>query len=207
LGGEIAREKTMAVLVEAISVIVRRDSIDRRFIGGWNAFLKIIPNATLCYEDELARVGFMEPGGVGDFINRLEQSGLVFLENRKAVDIVVCDQFEGPTTACDWIEFGKLPINGDNKVAAAWLFEGRRIMPGLHFNSRSFGLAVPAGWRYEDSLSHNGQHISETEAIKNLEFLRSENGVEVYWNKITNKEVYVGRKIDGAPFAPRKRLS
>ncbi len=42
----------MAVLVEAISVIVRRNSIEKHFIGGWAAFLQTIPNATLCHEDE-----------------------------------------------------------------------------------------------------------------------------------------------------------
>ncbi len=32
-------------------------------------------------------------------------------------------------------------------------------------------------------------------------------GVLNYWNKITNKEVYVGRVSGGEPFAPRKRLN
>ena len=38
----------MAVLVEALSVIVRRDAIESRFSGGWPKFLSSIPNSTLC---------------------------------------------------------------------------------------------------------------------------------------------------------------
>jgi hypothetical protein len=197
----------MAVLVEAISVIVRRDSIEKHFIGGWPAFLKTIPNATSCYEDKLVRVGFMEPGSVQGYIEVLEQSGLVFMEDDKAVDIVVCDQLQGPTIACDWIEFGKLPIDDDNTVAAAWLFEGPRFTGGLHFKSRKFGLAVPARWKYKGSPSETPQFMDKLDSQKHLEFLRQENGVEVYWNKTTNKEVYVGRAVSGEPLAPKKRLN
>jgi len=48
----------MAVLVEAISVIVRRDAINRSYDGGWAGFLSHVPNNTLCADHELARVGF-----------------------------------------------------------------------------------------------------------------------------------------------------
>jgi len=51
----------MAVLVEAISVVVRRDAIDRSFGGGWRAFVSCVPNTTLSTDDQLARVGFTSP--------------------------------------------------------------------------------------------------------------------------------------------------
>jgi hypothetical protein len=38
----------MAVLVEAISVIVRRDTIARRYDGGWPGFVAAAVNSTLC---------------------------------------------------------------------------------------------------------------------------------------------------------------
>ena len=197
----------MAVLVEAYSVIVRRDSIEKHFIGGWKAFLRNIPNATSCYEEELVRVGFMDPGSVRHYVDQLEQSGLIFLENDKAVDIVVCDQFDGPTTACDWIEFGKLPIDDKRKVSAAWLFEGTRFEGSLHFKGLRIELNMPARWKYEGSLSEKPGYMDKVDCQNHLEFLRKENSVEVYWNKITNKEVYVGRVSGGEPFAPRKRLN
>jgi hypothetical protein len=48
----------MAVLVEAISVIVRRDAINQHLAGGGSAFHDLVPNATFCYEDDLAWVNF-----------------------------------------------------------------------------------------------------------------------------------------------------
>lgn len=45
----------MAVLVEAISVIVRRDAIRGKYPGGWQGFVAAVPNGTLCYDDDLAR--------------------------------------------------------------------------------------------------------------------------------------------------------
>lgn len=66
----------MAVLVEAISVIVRRDAINQRFAGGWEAFVECVPNATLCYDADLARVGFMARADAQAFIHRLEVRGL-----------------------------------------------------------------------------------------------------------------------------------
>jgi len=46
----------MAVLVEAISVIVRRPAIDERFNGGWPAFLEAIPHQMGCHDNDLTRV-------------------------------------------------------------------------------------------------------------------------------------------------------
>ena len=54
----------MAVLVEAISVIVRAAAIHQKYPGGWEAFKRIIPNQTLCADNELVRIGFMTPDDV-----------------------------------------------------------------------------------------------------------------------------------------------
>ena len=44
----------MAVLVEAISVIVRRNAIESKYRCGWKAFVDDVPNSTLCADDEIA---------------------------------------------------------------------------------------------------------------------------------------------------------
>jgi hypothetical protein len=48
-------ELKMAVLVEAISVIIKRTAIDEKWPGGWEAFVRDVPNRTLCF-DRLLRV-------------------------------------------------------------------------------------------------------------------------------------------------------
>ncbi len=61
----------MAVLAEAISVIVRVHAIRSRYPGGWAAFLNAVPNRTLACDNEIARIGFMAPGDVRLFVTRL----------------------------------------------------------------------------------------------------------------------------------------
>ena len=63
----------MAVLVEAISIIVRRPAIAERFEGGWPAFQDVIPNATGCYDADLVRVGFMHPADAEAFLSVLDK--------------------------------------------------------------------------------------------------------------------------------------
>jgi hypothetical protein len=66
----------MAVLVEAISVVLRRASIARSYPGGWDGFVEAVPNTTLCYDDDIARVGFMSPPDVERYVTDLQRCGL-----------------------------------------------------------------------------------------------------------------------------------
>lgn len=184
----------MAVLVEAISVIVRRDAIDARFPGGWRQFLAIVPNGTLCSDEGLARVGFMSPVDVDAFVGRLEEGGLTFTLDGKAVDIAVVDQMRGPTMPAEWLQFARLSIGGTgDKVAACWLFEGPRMGAGIHLPAKGMTLATPDGWVYEDSLSAKFKFVENEALREKMKFLRHENGMDVYLDRSTGKEVYVGR--------------
>jgi hypothetical protein len=148
----------MAVLVEGISVVVRRDSIDRKILGGWDHFCFLAPNSTLCFDEDLARVGFLSPQGVSEFIEQLESVGLTFIGDDQPVDLVVLDQQTGPTAPCDWIEFMRARWRGDseedNRVGACWLWDKPRRGVGIHLPSLGMSLATPVGWKFEGSLSH-----------------------------------------------------
>lgn len=171
----------MAVLVEAFSVIVRRDAIAQRFKGGWKAFLDVIPNATGCYDSDLVRVGFMEPGGVKAFVSELEAGGLAYLRNGQAVDMAVADQIHGIIVPAPWLEFGRIELfDPPMKVAACWL-AGKEVD----------GVALPPGWTYEDSLSKNSGYVEPDEKDEKLKFLRHEGGMDVYRDLSSGKEVFV----------------
>ena len=88
----------MAVLIEAISVVVRKDAAVRSFRGGWESFRVIIPNNTFCADTEISRIGFMEPNAARNFIERLEFGGLTFVEDGEAKDLAAVDQQRGSTT-------------------------------------------------------------------------------------------------------------
>jgi hypothetical protein len=184
----------MAVLVEAISAITRRDAINAKYPGGWDAFVSAVPNATLCFDDRIARVGFMIPHDVELFIDRLTQSRLTFLADGKAQDIAVADQQRGLTAECEWLEFGRFPFGSEGgKVSACWFFDGPRLAAGVHLSGKSMDLATPPDWSFEGSLSDRFGFVPNGQEDERLEFLRKEDGVDVFLDRETGKEVCVGR--------------
>jgi hypothetical protein len=181
----------VAVLVEAISVIVRRGSIDRSFNGGWAGFCSCVPNATLCTDEKLARIGFMDPKAVERFVSHLQGGGLVFLSKGKCVDIAVVDQQRGSTEPCDWLEFSRIPFGKDDgHIAACWLFEGKRVAVGLHLPSDKVEVATPSGWTYEGSLSERFSFVPNEDVQGRLKYLRTDDGIDVFLDTSTGREVY-----------------
>jgi hypothetical protein len=153
----------MAVLVEATSVVLRRDSIARLYPSGWEAFVVAVPNATLCYDDDIARVGFLSPFEVERYVKDLQRCGLEFMDNGKYVDVAIVDQRQGLVSKCDWLEFGRFPM-GTGQMSACWLFVGPRMAAGIHMKGTSMDISTPPGWQFEGSLSQSFRFIPTTEA-------------------------------------------
>jgi hypothetical protein len=172
----------MAVLVEGISAIVRVQAVHERFPGGWEAFVSKIPNQTVCSDNELARIGFMTPEDCKAFVDYLESVGIVFQRNGQAQDIVVADQMRGFTVPCEWAGFGHVELQPGQIVSAVQLKDATDRQ-----------LFCPEGWKYEASLSHHFGFVPTGEEQKSLRFLGREQGLDVYLNTLTGKEVYVGR--------------
>jgi hypothetical protein len=59
--------------------------------------------------------------------------------------------------------------------------------------SSSEAIAVPVQWKYSGSISESHGFMTDEAAKTNLIFLRSDGGLDVYFNKTTGKEVYLGR--------------
>jgi hypothetical protein len=174
----------MAVLAEGISVVIRRDRLVAAFRNDWEAFKGFVPNSTLCADNELARVGFMVPADVKEFVDRLAARGLIYVADGVAQDLVVVDQLRGPTVRCKWIEFGQIDLGGDpNKRVAACRLRG----------STQSVVVTPEGWIFEQSLSSSFGFVPNPYLEKSLTFLRHENGMDVYRNELTGKEVFIGR--------------
>lgn len=173
----------MAVLIEAISVVLRRAAIERTFPGGWSRFIDYVPSDTLCADDKLARVGFMSPSDVKSFIEAIEQMGLQYIRDGVAVDLVVVDQQRGPSVPCEWLEFGHVSIDeAENRVAVS-----------RDTASNSNALATPEGWTFSGSLSEKFTFVPNQDMDSKLRFLRKEGDLDVYLNVDTGKEVFLGR--------------
>jgi hypothetical protein len=61
----------MAVLIEAISVAIRQETLEAKYPGGIEGFVRDVPNQTFCADSYLARVGFMTPVDVEGYIRQL----------------------------------------------------------------------------------------------------------------------------------------
>lgn len=164
----------MAVLLEALSVIVRNATLESRYPGGVSGYAADCPNRTFCSDGVLTRVGFMTPDDVGAFLERLETRGLVFLHDGVAADIAVVDQHEGPTTVCDWLAVGEDAAG----IRCCWLRGSARG-----------ALATPVGWTPGQRLNF----VPSGELDRRLTFVESRNGLDVWRDEATGKLVYAGR--------------
>ena len=145
-----ARGNVMAVVCDALSVIVRVWTLNNRWPGGVEGYKENAPNRTFCTDGVLTRLGFMTPIDVQVWIDRLQDQGLVFVNESmsrvEADDIVVIDQKTGPTCYCQW-------ILTEVRDGVRWTWQNGRE-PGE--------LATPEDWKPADSASLNFHSFEET---------------------------------------------
>jgi len=176
----------MAVLIEAISVVIRLETIADKYPGGVEQYIEDCPNHTLCLDDDLVRVGFMTGHDLFDFIGSLERLGFKHMDDYDDfAEIAVVDQHDGIVRPCDWLEFLNLVIfDGDLRISIC------RIK-----GSAIDSIAFPAGWNYENSLSKKTIALNSAEFDGRMTFLRREGNVYFYLDKVTGMETFVTRTI------------
>jgi hypothetical protein len=143
----------MAVLIEAISLVIRREAIDRTYPGGLERFAGEVPNATLCADDALVRVGFLTASEAAEFAELIEARGLVHLRAGEAADFCRVDQVDGPTDPCRWVSFGTFAYGRGGRISACWFCDNPWIQWGATLPDVVMELVTPADWTYERSLS------------------------------------------------------
>jgi len=171
----------MSILVEAYTIILRISTIEEKFPGGMNGFVKAA-NATLRFDEEIAGMEFMAPEDVMFFIRMLQRHGLKYFEDEKFVDIALVCQIRGLLAHCDWLQFGH------------WTFENNIKVPACRLvGSKSKEFVAYRGWQYERSISSRFDFWPEDIIDRCLKFLRHENDMDIYLNLQTGEEVYIGR--------------
>jgi hypothetical protein len=91
------------------------------------------------------------------------------------------DQLRGPTTPCEWVEFGHVELDG-NRVSCC-----------RHVGSTINVITTPDDWSFHGSLTASYGFVPSEAKDKSLRFLRRERGMDVYLNLMTGQEVFVGR--------------
>ena len=188
MAASAAKENIMPVIIEAISVVIRRKAIDEKYPGGYLAFDQEAPTMgpvdTLCADDDITAVAFMAPIDVKGYCDLLGTYGIGSPEN--PIDLAVIDQFTGAVTPCDWLETTGVDLEGGGRVLIARILGNNADTP-----------VVPEGWTWENSITKN-TYFMPNEALKDsVEYVRSEpGGLDVYREKATGELRYIGRPTD-----------
>ena len=107
--------------------------------------------------------------------------------------------FKGPVPLCAWLEFARMNFGEEGKVSVCWFSDlpvggfGSGIYIDGDINSDKMNLATPAAWEYAGSLSQKTGYVPPEEIGKQLKYLRTENGIDVYLDLKSGREVYTGR--------------
>ena len=167
----------MAVLIEAISVVVRLETLRDRYPGGVEGFQDDCPNRSYCADESIARVGFLEPAEMEAFGDKLEAAGFRGMHEGQCLDFVIVDQVHGPIGPSAWFEWGR----HDDGFHIGWL---TGTEPGT--------IYVPQGWTLEDSLNLDALEQRDTSRDRDgFEFIREGDDLDVYRDPETGKEVYL----------------
>jgi hypothetical protein len=141
----------LSVLVEAVTLLVRRESLERAYPGGAGAFVQTVralpdPPRFACEGDgRLVNVSFAHPALLNGVVELLEEHRIVSSVAATDPDYVIVDQLTGPTLPCPWLEWERFT----DAVTVAWM-EGSE--PGA--------LAAPDGWTPPEPRARPGEEPS-----------------------------------------------
>lgn len=163
----------MAVLIQGVSVIVRNATLDAKYDGRRIGYQRDCPNGTFCADEHLCRIGFMVQRDAEVFVAHLAAKGLTPSRGGVAEDVAILDALKGPLRPCSWLVCGRL-----GNWTVAWLA-----------GTPHGDLHAPPGWNADEKM----QYITADDVKEHLEFVRTQDGVDVYRVKTTGQELYVGR--------------
>jgi hypothetical protein len=174
----------MAVVVEAFSVIVRRDAIERRFPGGVETFERQAPNNTYCADDSLCRVAFMVDEDAKAFVRRLVTVGLKGPAEGPSPDFGIVSPRSGNLIPCEWLELEVRWHAVDGQQHGVTIAK----RSGDHVGQ----FATPANWR-PDTL----RQITACELASTYELVSAERKdgavVETHRHRQSGEVIYIGR--------------
>ena len=162
----------MGVLAEAISVVIRKGTLEERLPGGLEEYERRCPNDTLCYDESICRVGFMALADAQEYVDNLISLGFVGPNEQESTEIAIIDQESGLLFPCDWLQLGR---QGD--VTIAWL-KGTEL---THF-------AAPPSWK-----PGSMEKLSQAQMANDYEHIGTKGDVEVIRHRESGELKYVGR--------------
>lgn len=161
----------MSVSVEAYTVCICRSAVDAKYPGGFAAFREEAPNETFHADQHLAALSFMHKLDCDEFLHFLVSKGFLYQVNDSQDEMCVAES-DSESSGNDWLHLGRWAGS-----EAAWL-AGTDPEP----------LVTP--FHYQPGRV---QFVSSEEEENRLEYLRTQDGVEVFRDRLTGEKKYRGR--------------
>jgi len=160
----------MTITIEGYSVVVKKSCIVDLLEDGTIQ----PPNRNHIADDHIWRCGFMAESDAQQFVEDLETAGLNGSQGPDP-DVVIVNEFlQEVVPYCEWLELAQW-----EKAVLAWK---TGTDPQTLVALEGFDPKVGSGLNFYDQSTMN-----------DLEFLRVEDNIEVYFNKKLGREVYLGR--------------
>ena len=163
----------MAVTIEGFCVVVKKDRIAPLF----DAEKLVPPNGMFLADDDIWRCGFMAESDAQKFMTKLGTLELNVTTGPDSDAVIVSEFNQDIHPYCEWLETA-----GWEKAIIAWK---SGTEPEKVVMMEGFDPAIGSGLSFHDP-----------DSMDDLEFLRLEENVEVFLNKETGKEVFIGRTSD-----------
>lgn len=171
----------MALPIEGFTVVVKLGRIEEILSNEQIT----IPNGTALNDDHIWRCSFMAEADAQGFADELERQGLNISQGPDS-DVVIASEFSQEIVPyCEWLQTAEW-----DKAVIAWMA-----------GTKPEKVIAREGW---DPSKGSGLVFQDPTQMDDLEFLRMENNVEVFMNKKTGKEVYLGRSSSSPDVIFRK---
>lgn len=93
----------MPITLEFINLIIRKSTLQSKYKGGLEQFIKDIPNQSFREDNELVRYGCMNSNDLEQFIDLTIERGLVY-EGKETDDFVIINSYSGSSWEVSWLE-------------------------------------------------------------------------------------------------------
>jgi len=93
----------MSIQLEFLNIIIRKSTLQSKYLGGLEQFIKDIPNQSFREDEELVRFGCMNGTDLEKFIDLTLERGLEFKE-KETDDFVIINSYSGSSWKVDWLE-------------------------------------------------------------------------------------------------------
>jgi len=165
----------MSVLLQGSCVVILNSAIERCLENGVEGFREFAPNGRAYSDNYLSQCSFMNIADAREFVQQLVIRG-------------VASDGDSPEAVI---------VNAaDREASVSWLhlFEYKGHLIGRHCDDDGTTVIAHEGFDFEKAPEL--RHYSAEEIAEKLEFVRRDGKVEVYRDKETGEELYVGRTTE-----------